>query len=107
MGEHPHGRQIAFSTLGANDIIAISEVPRVPLGPAGVSHFGLNLISDDDFDEIIQQVELAGGRLLSRHSFEQDGRVEQNAYFSDPDGYVIELNTQRALLSRKHKTSFD
>ena len=101
MGRHPWGRQIALSTPGAADVIALSQVPGEPIGPAGVNHFGFNLVTDDDLDDAIAAVECAGGRLRRRDQDEVDSMVERYAYVEDPDGYVIELNPQRVLLSRK------
>jgi lactoylglutathione lyase len=101
MGQHPWGRQIALSTPGANDVLALSQVPGAPIGPAGVNHFGFNLESDDDVERAIGDIIAAGGRLISKFAHEVDGIVEHNAYVTDPDGYVLELNAQRVLLARK------
>jgi catechol 2,3-dioxygenase-like lactoylglutathione lyase family enzyme len=105
MGEHPTGRQIALSTPGANDIIALSQVPGVPVGPGGVNHFGFNLVSNDDVDTAVAEAVRAGGRLIREQTYESNGVVEHNAYVADPDGYVIELNAQAVLLARKHRQS--
>lgn len=103
MGPHPWGSQVVLSTPGACDLIAITHVPGDPVGPAGINHFGFNLIDDADIDEAIAAAERAGGTLVRRGSAEIDGIVERFAYVSDPDGYVIELNAQRVLLSRKKR----
>jgi catechol 2,3-dioxygenase-like lactoylglutathione lyase family enzyme len=103
MGEHSWGRQVALSTPGANDVIALSQVPGVPIGPAGMNHFGLNLVSDDDVAAAVAEVVHAGGKLVSEYTHETDGIVEHNAYVADPDGYVLELNAQRFLLARKRR----
>ncbi len=100
MGSHPWGRQVMLTTPGARDLIALSHVPGEPVGPAGINHFGFNLLSDEDLDRGIEEVEKAGGKLIRRGSAEVDGIVERFAYVIDPDGYVIELNAQRILLSR-------
>jgi len=101
MGEHPWGRQVALSTPGANDVIALSQVPGVPIGPGGMNHFGLNLVSNDDVAAAIAEVIRAGGKLIREQTHETDGILERNAYVADPDGYVLELNAQAFLLSRK------
>jgi lactoylglutathione lyase len=101
MGEHPTGRQVALSTPGANDVLALSAIPGVPIDAGGINHFGFTLVSNDDIDDAVLQVQRAGGKLIKRSKSEQDGIVEDNAYVSDPDGYVIELNAQHLLLSRK------
>jgi catechol 2,3-dioxygenase-like lactoylglutathione lyase family enzyme len=101
MGPHPWGRQVVLSTPGASDLIALSNVPGEPIGPAGVNHFGFNLVSDGDLDRAIEETLRAGGSLIKRGAAEVDGIVERFAYVSDPDGYVIELNAQRVLLGRR------
>jgi lactoylglutathione lyase len=103
MGEHPWGRQVALSTPGAGDVIALSQVPGTPIGPAGMNHFGFNLASNDDVAAAVAEVVRAGGRFVSEHTHQSDGIVEHNAYVTDPDGYVLELNAQRFLLSRKRR----
>lgn len=101
MGAHPSGRQVALSTPGAKDVLALSAVPGVAVGTGGMNHFGFTLVSNDDVDDAVAQAERAGGKLIKRETAERDGIVEDHAYVSDPDGYVIELNAQRMLLSRK------
>ncbi len=107
MGEHPWGRQVALSTPGTDDMIALSQVPGVPIGPGGVNHFGLNLVSNDDVAAAIAEVVRAGGTLLDEHTYESGGIVEHHAYVKDPDGYVLELNAQRVLLARKKNRRTD
>jgi catechol 2,3-dioxygenase-like lactoylglutathione lyase family enzyme len=46
------------------------------------------LLSRDDLEAAIHEVERAGGRLLERGEHEPGHPF---AYVSDPDGYVIEL----------------
>jgi len=59
-----------------------------PVGMAGgFQHFGFKL-NEDDHDRAIEQVERAGGALVSRGK--HDGKYPF-AYVADPDGYVIEL----------------
>ncbi|HLZ84500.1 MAG TPA: VOC family protein [Caulobacteraceae bacterium] len=72
------GHSLALHLAGQND----------PVGMAGgFQHFGFKL-SADDHDRAIEQVEMAGGSLVSRGK--HDGKYPY-AYVSDPDGYVIEL----------------
>ena len=62
--------------------------PDEPVGMAGgFQHFGFKL-SVNDYDRAIEQVEQAGGKLVSRG---KHGGQLPYAYVSDPDGYVIEL----------------
>ena len=62
--------------------------PDEPVGMAGgFQHFGFRL-NASDHDRAIEQVERAGGALVSRGK--HDGK-HPYAYVADPDGYVIEL----------------
>jgi catechol 2,3-dioxygenase-like lactoylglutathione lyase family enzyme len=62
--------------------------PDEPVGMAGgFQHFGFKL-DNRDHDRVIKQVEMAGGKLISRG---KHGGRHPYAYVSDPDGYVIEL----------------
>ena len=53
----------------------------------GFEHFGFKL-DVSDHDRVIEQVEKAGGKLVSRG---EHGGQFPYAYVADPDGYVIEL----------------
>ncbi|MGH7778638.1 MAG: VOC family protein [Candidatus Binataceae bacterium] len=99
-GEQPDNPQ-----PGANDVIALSQVPGVPIGPGGGNHFGFNLVSNDDVTAAIAEVVRAGGKLVGEHTYESGGIVEHHAYVEDPDGYVLEVNAQRVVLARKTRPS--
>ena len=72
------GHSLALHLVGADE----------PVGMAGgFQHFGFGL-NTDDHDRAIEQVERAGGSLVSRGK--HDGKYPF-AYVADPDGYVIEL----------------
>ena len=58
-----------------------------PVGNGGVSHFGFAM--SGTFDKAIAQVEKAGGKLMERG---EHGPGVPFAFFSDPDGYVIEIS---------------
>jgi lactoylglutathione lyase len=83
------GRRMVFlGSPGGNDLITLCEVAKTePIGSGGVSHFGFAL-GGGDLDAKVRQVEEAGGRLLSRG---EHAPGVPYAYFSDPDGYVIEI----------------
>lgn len=105
MGPHPWGIQVVLSTPGADDLLALTHAPGLPIGPAGVNHLGFTLVSDDDLDAAAAEAERLGGKLIRGGAEEVDGILEKFAYVSDPDGYAIELNCQRFLLSRKLRGS--
>ncbi len=81
-------RMVFLNSPGADDTITLCQAGRGdPVGGGGVSHFGFS-IGGGSLDEAVEQVEGAGGRLLSRGK--HGGRFPF-AYLADPDGYVIEI----------------
>jgi len=79
---------VFIGSRGGHDLVTLCQAAAgAPIGDGGVSHFGFRAVREE-FDEMVEQVERAGGRLLRRghHSV-----TEPFAYFSDPDGYTIEL----------------
>ncbi len=73
---------------GADDVISLCKAPKgAPVGNGGVSHFGFAM--DGDFDKAIAQIQKAGGKLMERG---EHAPGEPFAFFSDPDGYVIEIS---------------
>jgi catechol 2,3-dioxygenase-like lactoylglutathione lyase family enzyme len=83
------GKAMVFlHSPGAHDTITLCQAGSgEPIGGGGVSHFGFS-IGAGNLDEAVDQIQRAGGKLLSRGK--HGGRFPY-AYFSDPDGYVIEL----------------
>lgn len=75
---------------GAHDLITLCQAkPGETVGNGGVSHFGFRA-APAEFDRMVDQVQRAGGVLLRRGHHSTN---EPFAYFSDPDGYTIELGT--------------
>jgi catechol 2,3-dioxygenase-like lactoylglutathione lyase family enzyme len=105
IGADPEGRQISLSTPGQNDIITLMQAKAAPVGPGGFAHFAFILNDDSQLDAAITEVEQAGGKLIKRGQYEEAGIVENFAYVADLDGYVIELNAQKVLLSNKKSPS--
>jgi len=83
------GKTMVFlHSPGAQDTITLCQAAAgEPIGGSGVSHFGFS-IGTGNLDEAVDQIRRAGGKLLRRGK--HGGRFPY-AYFSDPDGYVIEL----------------
>ncbi len=82
-------RMVFLGSPDAQDLITLCEVENgQPIGSGGVSHFGFALVGMTELDEIVRQVERAGGRLLTRG---EHAPGVPYAYFADPDGYVIEI----------------
>ena len=84
------GEKMVFvGTEGANDLITLHEVSAdEPVAGGGVSHFGFRFARSESMDEIVAQVERAGGKLRNRG---HHGPDEPFAYLYDPDGYLIEI----------------
>jgi lactoylglutathione lyase len=84
------GRRMVFlGSPGARDLITLCQVDEgEPVGSGGVSHFGFALGRKEQLDESVEQIERAGGKLLSRG---EHAPGVPYAYFADPDGYVIEI----------------
>ncbi len=83
------GKKMVFlNTPGARDTITLCQVnDGEPVAGGGVSHFGFGA-EKNQYDEMVKQIEQAGGKLLRRG---EHAPGIPYAYFEDPDGYVIEL----------------
>ena len=83
------GSEMVFvGTPGGHDLVALCQSKRGdPIGGGGVSHFGFRAASGE-FDAMVAQIARAGATLLRRG---EHGPNEPFAYFTDPDGYTIEL----------------
>ena len=54
----------------------------------GASHFGVMLVTREDFDAAIDAAPDFGGTLVARC---EHGGAFLHAYIADPDGYVVEI----------------
>ena len=82
------GDMLFLGTPGGHDIITLCKAEQgAPIGDGGVSHFGFRA-APAEFDAMIDQIVRAGAKLLRRG---EHGPGEPFAYFTDPDGYTIEL----------------
>lgn len=80
---------VFLRTPGAADSITLNEQPGASrIGSGGVDHIGFRLADDQNLDDAIREVEIAGGRLVERGEHQPDVPY---AYVADPDGYLIEL----------------
>jgi catechol 2,3-dioxygenase-like lactoylglutathione lyase family enzyme len=79
---------VFIGSRGGHDLVTLCQAAAgAPIGDGGVSHFGFRA-AREEFDQMVEQVQRAGGKLLRRG---QHSQTEPFAYFSDPDGYTIEL----------------
>jgi catechol 2,3-dioxygenase-like lactoylglutathione lyase family enzyme len=83
------GTQMVFvGTVGGHDLVTLCQAKKDdPIGDGGVSHFGFRA-APEEFDAMVAQIERAGAKLLRRGHHSES---EPFAYFTDPDGYTIEL----------------
>jgi len=82
---------VFLNTPGTRDSITLNEDPsmgNVVGKSGGIAHFGFRLANKADLDAAIEEVEKAGGRLISRGEHAPGVGF---AYMADPDGYTIEF----------------
>jgi catechol 2,3-dioxygenase-like lactoylglutathione lyase family enzyme len=83
-GEH----MVFLQSPGADDTITLCQAgDGDPVAGGGVSHFGFS-IGKNNLDQMVMQVVSAGGKVQRRG---EHAPGVPYAYFTDPDGYVIEL----------------
>jgi catechol 2,3-dioxygenase-like lactoylglutathione lyase family enzyme len=82
------GGLIHAKTPGCNDVITFDQNAAIAGNVGGLAHFGFRLLSPDDIDAAVEEVERAGGRILRRGEFSPGYPY---AYVADPDGYEVEI----------------
>lgn len=91
-------KQVVLGRPDACDLLALSEAEGAPVGGGGMNHFGL-VVPDDEVERIVARVVVAGGKVL-KSGLRSHGSVDEAfAYIQDPDGYAIEVCSQRILYS--------
>ena len=78
---------LQVQTPGSRDVIVFEKKPRAGES-GGVIHFGFRLVDPRDIDAAAQEVEKAGGTILSRGEFCPG---EPFLFVADPDGYEVEI----------------
>jgi len=82
-------KMVFIGAASEHDIVTLCEAkPGEPIAGGGVSHFGFRFDKTQSMDEIVAQIEKAGGKLVNRG---HHGPEEPFAYFHDPDGYLVEI----------------
>ena len=82
-------KQVFIGTPTANDLVTLCAARSdEPVAGGGVSHFGFGFAPNESMDEIIAQIERAGGKLRRRG---EHNPGQPYAYVHDPDGYLIEI----------------
>jgi catechol 2,3-dioxygenase-like lactoylglutathione lyase family enzyme len=72
---------------GPHDVLAFVRSDKAGRA-GGISHFGFRLTRPDDIDAAVRTATRAGAKILDRGEFSPGFPY---VYFSDPDGYVIEV----------------
>jgi catechol 2,3-dioxygenase-like lactoylglutathione lyase family enzyme len=84
---------IEFGTPGARDVIVLIRSDEPVTGDTGqLEHIGFRLVRPEDPAEVARAFEEAGGTVGSQGHF-SDG--DPYVFGRDPDGYIIELWSQR------------
>jgi catechol 2,3-dioxygenase-like lactoylglutathione lyase family enzyme len=91
-------KQIIMGIPGSSDLLALSELEGDPVGPHGMSHFGI-IVENEEVEILIKKVESYGGSILKQGLREENGVKEPFAYVRDPDGYAIEIASQQIIYS--------
>ena len=81
-------KMVLLKPPNSSDTITLNEKPARAGAAGGIDHFGFRLTDKADLDDAIEEVEKAGGRLITRG---EHAPGQTYAYVSDPDGYTIEL----------------
>jgi catechol 2,3-dioxygenase-like lactoylglutathione lyase family enzyme len=84
---------VMLQTPGTNEVFTLSSRPEAQGDAgklAGVQHFGFRLREKADMKVLLEEIERAGGKPLEHGTRGQD-KEEVWAFFSDPDGYDIEV----------------
>ena len=82
-------RMVFLNTPGSTDTVTLCQANESqPVAGGGVSHFGWSVENKADLDRAAIEIERAGGKVISRG---EHAPGHPYLYFSDPDGYVIEI----------------
>jgi catechol 2,3-dioxygenase-like lactoylglutathione lyase family enzyme len=78
---------IQAQTPGSRDVLVFERGKRAGK-PGGVAHFGFRLTKPSDLALALKAVKRAGGKVRSHGEFCPG---EPYVFFSDPDGYEVEI----------------
>jgi catechol 2,3-dioxygenase-like lactoylglutathione lyase family enzyme len=79
---------VQAQTPGSRDVMVFERKPRRAGQQGGVVHFGFRLRRPSDITRACEAVEAAGGVIRDRGEFVPG---EPYVFFSDPDGYEVEI----------------
>jgi catechol 2,3-dioxygenase-like lactoylglutathione lyase family enzyme len=75
-------------TPGARDILVLEKGTEGVGKSGGIKHFGFRLVDARDIDRAATAIENAGGKIVDRGEFCPG---EPYVFFTDPDGYEVEV----------------
>ncbi len=75
-------------TPGTHDVLVLEEGTENVGSSGGIKHFGFRLADPGDIDRAAAAIERAGGKIKHRGEFCPG---EPYVFFSDPDGYEVEV----------------
>lgn len=93
-------RQVILTVPQSRTILALTQAPSLQIGAVGLNHLGLILESDEDVTIMVERVPRYGGIVQKQGQRESVGLSEAFAYVRDPDGYAVELSTQKILYAQ-------
>ena len=79
---------IQAQTPGARDVLVLEAGTERVGDSGGIKHFGFRLADARDIDKAAAAIERAGGKITHRGEFCPG---EPYVFFSDPDGYEVEV----------------
>ena len=79
---------VQAQTPGSRDVIVFERKPREAGKSGGVAHFGFRLRRPGDIRQALAAVRSAGGKIRDHGEFVPG---EPYVFFSDPDGYEVEI----------------
>jgi catechol 2,3-dioxygenase-like lactoylglutathione lyase family enzyme len=79
---------VQAQTPGARDVLVFERAPAEAGRVGGVRHFGFRLRRPGDLPAALAAIEAAGGTIRDTGEFVPG---EPYVFFSDPDGYEVEL----------------
>ena len=79
---------IQAQTPGSRDVLVFDERAPRPGARGGIAHFGFRLIDPADIERAVEAVRAAGGTIREQGEFCPG---EPYVYFTDPDGYEVEI----------------
>lgn len=84
---------VMLQTPGSHEVITLNADPELAKDAGkmgGIAHFGFRLSEEIEMTEVLAQVGKAGGTAID-HGRRGKNKSETYAFFTDPDGYEIEV----------------